>query len=230
MALIRSAISMVLAAGVLSACGTLGADDPLRLAGSAIGAAISRSEPSQLTATRAGLLESGFDEPLLVASIRKPVEIKAGLLRVAQPQGISFWSGADGSTVKTDQGVLAGTVSVNYDLYSAQTTGTLAALQGDRSTPYPRVYRHLNALNQLDLTRFFCQMSDPVPETIVVFDRQHQTLRFTESCITERPGPTGVATEIENTYWKDPNRLFLWRSDQWMGEKSGYILLERVFE
>ena len=230
MAMNRKTITAVVLIAALAGCGSGTEQSNAGVAAGAIASLFNPPEISQLTATRAGLEASGFDQPLLVATLTEPIEIKAGLLLDSSNQGVSFWRGGDGSIVKEDGGVLRGTVGVPYDLYGADTDTTLAALSGGQTESYLRVFRHLNALNQLDVTRFFCEMSAPTAERIVVFDRQHQTLRFSERCVADAPSPQGTVESFENTYWKDPNRLFLWRSEQWISDKTGTILLERVFE
>lgn len=227
--MIRSII-FGLCAGFLAACDSGVESTNTQVAANAIRSIFNPPEVSQMTATRAGLEQSGFDQPLLVGTLTQPIDLTAGLLLASRQQGIEYWRGGDGSLVKTDNGVLRGTVGVPFDLYGADTAPTVAAISGGRSNGYTRVYRHLNALNHLDVTRFFCDLSGPVPETIEVFDKQHRTLRFSERCVADGPGPTGITQEFLNTYWKDTNRLFMWRSEQWISDKIGTILLERVFE
>lgn len=227
--MIRNLI-IVFCAGVLTACDSGVETTNLQAATDAIRSVLNPPEVSQLTATRTSLEQSGFDQPLLVGTLTQPIYVTAGLLLASRQQGIEYWRGGDGSLVKTDNGILRGTVGVPFDLYGADTAPTVAAFRGGRTNGYTRVYRHLNALNHLDVTRYFCDLSRPVPETIVVFDKEHRTLRFSESCIADAPNPTGIIQEFENTYWKDANRLFMWKSEQWISDKIGTILLERVFE
>ena len=229
--MIRRLILLLAVPILLSACNAGGSnDDALGFAGRSLANLFNRTEPQQITATRASLEAGGFDEPLLVATVRQPVFLRSGLLLAERRNRIDIWRGLDGSTVRLDRDVVRGTVGVGYDLYSAETELTLNALAHGSTDPYPRVYRHLNALNQLDVTRFFCQMSAPESETIVIFDRSHPVLRFIERCETERPQPSGQILSIQNIYWVDRNRLFLWRSDQWISRQIGNILFERVFE
>lgn len=229
--MIRFLLIAFMLLGSLSACGSGTEQSTSEVAAQRLASIFGRdAEISQLTATRASLQASGFDQPLLVGTLTRPVPVQAGLLLATTRRGVEFWRGADGSLVKTDRGILRGTVGVPFDLYGAETAATRTALSGGNRQGYSRVYRHLNALNQLDVTRFSCNLSGPVPETIVVFDRQHRTHKFHERCIADTSGPKGITREINNIYWKDPNRLILWKSEQWISDEIGTILLERVFE
>ena len=228
MAMIRS--GMLAACILLSACGLGNSNDPLSLVGQSISSTFSRSEPEQLTATRASLEAGGFDEPLLVATMQEPQFLKTGLLDRGRRDGVTFWRGLDGSTVQMDRGVVLRTIGAGYDLYSSQTDQTVAALRSGSTTPYQRSYRHLNPLNQLDVTRYFCEFAPPQAETITVFKRAHRTLRFVETCVAEESDAYGNTITVQNTFWKDANRPILWRSDQWISPQIGNILFERVFE
>ena len=214
----------------LAACGNELRNDAIGVATTSIADRFSREENQQMTATRASLEASGFNQPLLVGQTKKPGELRAGLLLGGENNGVQFWRGGDGSTVKTDQGIVRGTVGIGYDLYSSETAPVLAALERGDGATYARVYRHLNPLNDLDETRFFCTLSAPVAVQITVFDRAHETLRLVERCTTDTPHASGETSEFTNTYWKSPNRTFFWRSEQWISNEIGYILLERVFE
>jgi len=187
-------------------------------------------EPSRVEFTRADLVAAGVDAPLIVARLSVPDPISAGLVIDGENQGVLYWRAGDDGIIKTKSGVLTGTVGTGFDLYSAESGGTIRALSSQSQGPYYRTHRHLNVLNKLDITRFECRMAPPERETIVVFDRSHAVLRFVETCVAEMPNAAGEPVEAVNTFWRDVNRSFVWKSDQWISEQTGNVTIERVIE
>ena len=230
MALIRSTGVLALCTLVLMSCGTQDETTGVSIAADSVRNIFNRPEPPKLTATRASLTARGFDQPLIIATLGEPEETRAGLLQVGQNQGVIFWQSGDSIVLRTKTGVLAGTTALGYDLYTAETDSTLAALQSGGDDSYTKTYRFLTAVSQIDAWRFFCEMSGPTSEAVDVFQKTQQLQRFTERCTSEREDVTGSQITLENTYWKDPARLFVWKSNQWVSPELGYILLERVFE
>lgn len=215
---------------LLVACTSGTERQTVNVAGETIGGLFNREEPSQVTFTRAQLDAANIDQPLLVGRLSAPVALSAGFAVAATTNDLQFWRSGDGSTIKTDEGVLRGTVGISYDLYSAETRDTVKALRDQQGQGYFRVYRHLNALNQLDVMRFECEMSAPSAETVVVFEISYAVNRLVETCVAERPDPSGDTIEMSNTFWRERNRMFLWKSEQWISKEAGHVVLERVIE
>lgn len=189
-----------------------------------------RSAPaSEVTATRASLLASGFDQPLIIVALQE-AGTRGGMLKTSVKNGITIWRSADGhSTAAFRDGVLGNTTGLSHDLYSAETKGTRAAISSGATTSYQRVYRHLNGEGVLEVLSFSCGIAPVGRETITVFDRAHATLRFDERCIAESPDAAGLVRDVKNTYWRDQSSGVIWKSRQWMSRQMGYMTVERVF-
>jgi hypothetical protein len=228
---VKQLSALVAVCFVLMSCSVQQSNNPVILAGQILASAVTPGGGvQQMTATRAELEAAGITEGLLVATLQAPEFLRAGLLKTDTRDGIVIWRGNDGSTIRTDAGVVLGTIGSGYDLYSSETEAVTAAIASRSTTPYRRTYRHLNALNQLDKTPFFCTLSSPVSETITVYERRHATIRIDETCSSEVIDARGATFTIENRYWHDPGTGTIWRSEQWISPKIGNILLERVFE
>jgi len=230
MALSRHVVSLFAILWLMTGCGNMGQTDLATSATQIVTGLVTQGEPAQLTATRASLEAAGFDQPLLVVTVRQPNVLRAGFLLAGATDGVLIWRAADGSTVKAEGGVLRGTVGFGFDLDSAETAPTLRALSTQDTAPYFRTYRHLSGLNQIRRTRYVCRLQPPVAERIIVFDRAHDTLKFVELCTAETGQTPDADATIENIYWQDRRRPILWRTDQSVSDELGNALFERVIE
>lgn len=180
------------------------------------------------TATRASLTAAGFAQPLLVVTLTEPRR-RAGLLVSGESRGTRFWTGGDGGTVKTRGGVLAGTEGLAWDLYTAETAPTEAALAAQGAQGYRKVYRLLDGKSTVVPLAMDCTMTSEGGQVITVFDRTHRVTAFVERCTAVYADVLGVRRQIQNRYWRDPASGVLWRSEQWISPKMGLVTLERVF-
>lgn len=230
MALIRGLRRLFLASAVLglAACGNEPGSAFDQVAAGLV-SALQKAPGSDVTATRASLLASGFNEPLIIVALQE-AGTRGGMLKPLVKNGITIWQSADGhSTASFDGGVLRNSTGLSHDLYGAQTGAVRKAISSGASTSYNRTYRHLNGEGRLEVLRFNCKISSAGRQTIIVFDRRHDTQLFEERCNAESADASGVVQTLENRYWRDVSGATLWKSKQWMSRQMGYMTVERVF-
>jgi len=114
---------------------------------------------------------------------------------IASANGRQTWEGESGFTATYQDGILATTHGLIFDLISADGSATLAAMRaggGDTA----RSIEVMDSQDQLTRIDFACTVSDGGPEAVNLGTREVTARRFTESCRS----PLLV---IENRFWLD---------------------------
>lgn len=220
----------VLAVLGLSACGNSTNSALVELA-RALPKAVLPADPTagNITATRASLLAAGFSDPLIVVGVPS-TGVRGGMLLAQNKQGVEFWqAAAGGSTIRLQSGVLRGTTGLGTDLYSAGTRNAANALGTGQPAQYERRFQHLLGDGTLLERTYACALAPVGPETIVVFDKKHETLKSRETCEAEVDDTVDGRSRFTNLYWKDKHGPTVWRSEQWVHPAMGHIVLEIVF-
>jgi hypothetical protein len=204
-------IAALICALAVSACGTERAN-PLRgEVGKALKGLTKRKTEQTLTTDilRARLtpeLRAQIGRPVLIAELPE-LKVAAVVIEVAQNGGYTTWHAGDGVGISTKAGLLTSSRGIGFDLMSADIDGPLAVIMGRAKGQATRIHRYLDGEGQEILRRFTC-----------VYQQGQDQRRVVESCDS-----TGL--NIENQYWLNA-RGQIWRSQQWAGERNGYILLE----
>lgn len=162
---------------------------------------------------------AGVSQPLALLTI-PDVEVATTVTVGARKGNVVTWRSADGGAVLLDGPVLFATRGVGFDLLSAETQELRVLLNAGRGGTVTRRYRHLDGLDQIQITDFTCQLTRRGQERIVILERSHLVTRFDERCQAE-------SVSIENTYWLDAGG-FPWKSRQWLGPVPGYLTFERL--
>ncbi|WP_425040983.1 YjbF family lipoprotein [Primorskyibacter sp. S187A] len=182
-----------------------------------------------ITATRASLQAAGFSDPLIVVALPQ-AGTRGGMLLTQTKNGVNLWTAADGgSTVQLERGVLRATSGFGNDLYSADNGPLVQAIGAGESAQYTRILRHIDGTAKITKTNYTCVLTREGTESIVVFDRSHDTLRLREDCSAPGVGPDGKRQSFTNVYWRDKKDTVIWRAQQWISPKLGEMVLERVF-
>ncbi len=141
---------------------------------------------------------------------------EVGLVQQAVNRDVVTWVTPEGYSVSLKQGQIVGTAGFGFDLSSAdiprlETTGGRVVrdhyrLQGDET---------------IERFRYFCELSRPVGEQVVVTGRRFDTVRVDEAC-TDGQGET-----FTNRYWVD-TRGVMRKSRQFVSPRLGYFELQDV--
>lgn len=197
----------------LSACGTE-RTNPLRGALSgALQQLITRKDQQQVLTTdilRARLtpeLRAQIGRPVLIAEMPK-LKVAAVVIQVEQNGGHTTWQAEDGVGLSTKAGLITSTRGIGFDLMSADIAGPLAVITGRAQGQATRIHRTLDGEDQEVLRSFLCTYTHQGKRREHVF----------ESCKSK-------GLTIENQYWLNGKKQ-IWRSQQWIGMRNGYILLE----
>lgn len=208
-----SLIAALVCTMTLSACGTE-RSNPLRASlGQALKELTTRNTQQVLTTDilRARLtpeLRAQIGRPTLIAELPR-LKVAAVVIEVARNGGYTSWQAEDGVGLSTKAGMLTSTRGIGFDLMSADIDGPLAVITGRAQGHASRIHRFLDGEDQEVIRSFVCAYAR---------DGSH---------VIETCDATGFT--IENQYWLDLHNE-IWRSQQWVGERNGYILLEKPAE
>ena len=196
----------------LASCGTERAN-PLRGAlGASLKQVITRQNQQVLTTDilRSRLtpeLRAQIGRPVLIAEL-PALKVAAVVIEVAQNGGHTTWQAEDGVGLSTKAGLITSTRGIGFDLMSADIAGPLAVITGRAQGQATRIHRTLDGEDQEVLRSFICTYTHQGARKDHVF----------ESCESK-------GLNIENQYWLNGKKQ-IWRSQQWIGVRNGYILLE----
>ena len=195
---------------LLSACGTA-SDNPLRATlFKNLQQLVSKKGQQQVLTTailRTRLtpeVRASIGAPVVIAEL-PTLKVAAVMAEVARNGGVTTWQGNDGVGLSTKSGLLISTRGIGFDLMSSSVEGPLAMITGQGTGTAIRDHRHLDGEDQEVLTRFECTYL-------------HSKHHVSENCASKK-------LTITNQYWFDQSGD-IWRSQQWVGVRNGYILLE----
>lgn len=159
--------------------------------------------------------------PLMLAEVAE-LPAQATLAPWGDNRGVVTWRTADGVSLSFAEGVLTATRGLGFDLMSADTAGTRAALAGRSTGPYERFVSFLDGEGRTYFRTLVCTMSAPVPERIDNIGLAVDTRRHAEHC-------RSTSDDVTNLYWTGPDGT-MWRSRQWIGPDLGDLVTERLVE
>lgn len=197
--------------------------DPQQVLGQLVEAATGRGQVPEdqlqqaATLTRADI--AGVTLPLMRATI--PAVGGAATASLAAINGpTETWAAPGGTDFTLDGPVLFATRGIGWDLLTAETAAPKRLLLSGGSGSYQRTLRHLSGDEAIDLVRYDCALRQQGTETIVILERSHRVRRATEDCRAE----DGRA--FQNIYWVGDG--VLWQSRQYISERLGYLVTERL--
>ncbi|TDE38859.1 YjbF family lipoprotein [Antarcticimicrobium sediminis] len=138
----------------------------------------------------------------------------AGLGLVSRRENAETWSTLDGTTLTLENGVVIGTAGLGPDLFSVD-VDPVRSRPLDR--PAPRIHRYVDGENHVQLSAFVCSMSVDHDVSVPWDGKTMKVSRFDEAC-------TGSNIQFENYYLYSKSGYLL-GSKQWIGLKTGYLLL-----
>lgn len=211
--MMRATLIAVLAGTLaLSACGTA-SDNPLRsILSKNLKKLTGGNEPQQVLTIeilRARLtpeLRAQIGVPILLIEFPKQ-KVAAAVLEVGRNGDVITWWAEDGVGLSTRNGLLISTRGLGFDLMSSDVSGPMALIKGRKNGTAIRDHRFLDGENQEVLLRFSCTYLSSKSHVV-------------ESCEAKD-------LKIENHYWFDRSGD-IWRSQQWAGEKNGYMVIENT--
>lgn len=169
---------------------------------------------------------AGVTVPVLLAHIEDRGTV-ATLARGPVSNGVATWRSPDAVSLSLrSEGLLIATRGLGRDLMIADVTATEQALRTGGGRDLRRVHRQLDDLLQLLTLEYRCTVQLVERTEITIAGRDHMTLRFEESCI----GVQDPTDRFVNSYWRDPNRMFIWQSRQRISDGVGVINLQRLVE
>lgn len=125
-----------------------------------------------------------------------------------------FWIGADGSSLRTKNGILIETRGMGPDLMASEVTTVL--INGHHSV---RRMGFLDGANQLVTHTYHCKVEQLDDEVTTLFEIRFRTTKFTEHCHSD-------AADFVNEYWVG-NKGLVRMSKQWHSPYIGFLLIER---
>lgn len=143
-----------------------------------------------------------------------------GLARVIEDNGARVtYRSQYGYTATYENGVLVATRGLPDDLLAASVGDVRGALRRGGGTTV-RVHDMLNSLNQIEQTRFECEIRPAGTETITLGLREARARKFTESCSSPR-------LVFENSYWLGNDGQIL-SSSQFISVTVAYLRSNEV--
>ncbi|WP_323764791.1 YjbF family lipoprotein [Marinovum sp.] len=180
-------------------------------------AACSRPAPDPRSQITRAQLET-VTTPLLLAELTG-LGTAAGVTPVSANGDVTTWQTGDGVSLSFRSGVVVATRGLGQDVLSADVENTLAALRGAREGYYTRFHSFMDGEHQTGFRSFQCRVTARAAERITIFDHVHATTRVDETCLS--PG-----VQVDNSYWLGGG--IMWKSKQWVGPVTGYLLTERL--
>ena len=130
------------------------------------------------------------------------------------------WLGVDGATITFDKGVLIASRGMGSDVMGGSTSISDWKKIKIGNT-YNRKLSYIRGDNDIYIKEFLCTVKKSDTEKIItVFQVQFDTTLFVENC-------RSATNEIENHYFVDELGVVR-RSRQYHGDKTGYIITERL--
>lgn len=148
--------------------------------------------------------------------------VRGGFLREVTAGGIETWLGTDGVTLSFDRGVLHGTRGLGSGLLTSDVSQSASAVLAGRSGQVERIHTFLNSNNEAISRAYICQIENQGSETLRFDIGNVRTRKMVERC-------DNLDQSFTNTYWVDPSRGRILRSNQWTGEFAGEITINTVF-
>lgn len=214
------------AAALLSGCGSFAEDPLLQAARGVIGDLGNRGTGAAAPNPRDVLTRDIINQAALPLILVENTEqdTLATMVRNGINRSNETWRADDGATVTLSrEGVLRATRGVGADLFSADISGTRAALAGGRNSEVRRLYVHVDGDLQELRTTFSCTISRGGTEQVVIFEQARTLTRVTETCRPEQAD----GTAFQNRFWVD-GAGFAWLSEQWAGPQTGHFRIERL--
>jgi hypothetical protein len=128
------------------------------------------------------------------------------------------WLSPDGIGLVFDGGLLIGSRGLGDDLMGADIATAKSSLNGGGT--HRRTLEFITGVDQIERRTFRCVTAKTGVETLIIFERDYDTLVLEESCI-------GDSGDFKNTYWLDRNSV-IWRSRQWISASVGYLDYHRL--
>jgi len=130
------------------------------------------------------------------------------------------WLGADGSTITLENGMLNATRGVGDDLMGSEISRKINWTNLNTSV-YFRKLAYLREDNQIHVFEYECTIRDTDRrKTIEIFDAQYSVSHLQETCV-------GDDNKFTNDYFVSTNGMVR-KSNQYHGDKIGYVTLERL--
>lgn len=160
------------------------------------------------------------DTPLILAEIAS-LQVQATLIPWGENQGVTTWRTGDRVSLAFEDGVLKSSRGLGDDVMASDSANTRAAITGQQTAPYIRNYTFLDGVNQTFFRAFNCAVTAGPNTTITIVGQTHAVRPMVETCTSD--GTAGMT----NRFWVGTDGL-VWRSEQWMGDSLGYLVVERL--
>ena len=134
--------------------------------------------------------------------------------------GERLWTSAARVAITTDRnGRIIRTSGLGHDLSGYAPEGDTVSPSGERVLHWQADFPDLGVFG-VSIT---CEERPAVDDTIVILGKEIQTQRIEEKCVGRQLG-----WKFKNTYWKDPDSDFAWRSIQHVNPKLDAIETETL--
>lgn len=150
---------------------------------------------------------NGINRQIVQISLSK-YGTKTVFTRAAVRQGAVTYLSPQKQTVTVQGGRVIRTRGLPFDL-----------LETDFRNDADRVYRYLNAANNITELRVSCSRETVGTEAIEIVERSYTTTLVEEVCRS-----SGVA--FKNRFWTQGSTI--WKSEQWIGPNHGFATIEKL--
>jgi len=130
------------------------------------------------------------------------------------------WTTRDKQMLTFKSGVLVSTRGLGTDLMAADADQAIALVTGRRVGQALRTHYYLNGEGTTISVTLRCEISPGPSEALTLGALRISTRRMTESC-------SQGADRVENTYWVAGDGV-IWQSRQWIGARTGYLVVQRL--
>lgn len=139
--------------------------------------------------------------------------------RISSANGRETWEGESGYTATYENGILATTHGLMFDLIAADTAATGAALRQGGGA-YGRAIEVMDSTDQLSRIDFDCTLTAQGSEAVNLGVREAMARKFTENC-------RSAVVIFENTYWLDAGGDLI-ASQQYVSPTVAYLRSNRL--
>ena len=130
---------------------------------------------------------------------------------------LDTWRTGDGTQLTLRSGVIVASRGLGDDVTSSDRRGSIAFVTGESAQSWPLRLDVQTSAEGVVRHDFNCTGSRSGSQTLEIVERAFPVRVLTESCV----GTDGQ--RIENQYFVDTRDGTVWQTNQWFGEKIGYM-------
>lgn len=152
-------------------------------------------------------------------------DVRAYLVPLADNGGYLDYRDTAGRSIRMHDGALVATEGLGVDLEAVRFGQDDPVANQTPLAEWPaQIFReyqfHWRGGPQYGIT-LACKYERVARETIEIVEISFEVVRMSEICTNQK-------RQVVNTYWADPDSGFIWRSEQWLGPRTGQMTVDII--